>query len=486
MTYEQQRSLRERERGERIVDRFSADNYATKRRSSAPTHASGQSSKQGRGDRSGYYRGQRNSQQAAPQRSRREQLGATPSTRSSESADRGRKTTIGQLSRQNYEATAPKRLPVFKIGVAIILVIFVVFAVKLCSSVFPITVTINGTDYELHGSKTMQTALSTSGLPINPGDYISLNGNVLEKSAGKPFKAEVNGTETADPNYQLHNGDAITITDGDDIVEEYTSTESPIAYEATITGTGAVHAFTTGSDGTLETRVGVTSGETIEVQSVNPQNAVCQQYNIDPGGNKVIAFTFDDGPSSEYTAQVLDILKQNDVKATFFCIGTQVEANPELLRREVEEGHQVCTHSYDHAKPAGGTNIGFMDKSGQIEEIQKGYQTIADALGIGLDQVSRVVRMPGGNLSEEMVMNLSPYISYEIGWNIDTQDWSLPGEDVIYEAMISADSGEILLCHDGGGDRSQTVAALERAIPYLKAKGYTFVTVDELLKYPAA
>ena len=122
---------------------------------------------------------------------------------------------------------------------------------------------------------------------------------------------------------------------------------------------------------------------------------------------------------------------------------------------------------------------------GSLSSTGKGHFTdkaITDVLG---GEASRVVRMPGGNLSEEMVLNLQPYIDYEIGWNIDTQDWTLPGAEAIYQEMISVDPGDIVLCHDGGGDRSQTVEALRRAIPYLKSKGFTFLTMDEMLEYPA-
>ena len=380
------------------------------------------------------------------------------------------------------EATA-KRLPILKIAIAVVAVLIVVFAVRMCASATPINVTINGTSYELRGAKTMQTAIKTSGLPINPGDFISLNGHVLEKSAGDPFYATVNDKETVDPDYSLRDGDTVTITDGKDIVEEYDSAESPVAYGAIISGVGAVHKFEPGTEGVLETRTGRVSGETVERQTVDPIDVTCKQYNLSAGANKVVAFTFDDGPSKDYTAAVLDILAENDAKATFFCIGTEVESYPALVKREYEEGHQVCTHSYDHADPVGGTDIGLMDTEGQIDEIVRGMQTIEGATGA---TASRVVRMPGGNLSEEMVLNLQPYIDYEIGWNVDTRDWTLPGAEAIYEAMISVDPGDIVLCHDGGGDRSQTIEALKRAIPYLKQKGYTFVTMDEILQYPAS
>ena len=475
MTYEEQRALREQERQsaqgdrqpnqriERTADRYTVDQYGgdRKTRASSSRGSSRDSSRQG-----------------ASQRGSARKKGAHQAVAGKTPQDR---TTRAQFSRQNYGGEATRRIPIFKIGVAVVLVVAVVLGMQLCSAITPINITVNGTQYELRGAKNVQNAIKASGLPINPGDFISLNGNVLEKSKGDPFNATVNGEETADPNYGLHDGDVLNVTDGKDIVEEYDSEEASTPFGAIITGVGAVHKFATGVEGVKEIRTGRVSGETVEKRVTDPQNATCTEYNLNAGQNKVVAFTFDDGPSGDHTTDVLNILKENGAKATFFVIGTEVEDYPELLKREAEEGHQICTHSYDHADPVGGTDIGLMDAAGQVDEIVHGMKTITDVLG---GEASRVVRMPGGNMDEAMVLNLLPYVDYEIGWNIDTEDWRLPGAEAIYQQMISAQPGDIILCHDGGGDRSQTVEALKRALPYLKAKGFTFLTMDEMLEYP--
>ena len=454
---------------EHTADRYTADKYGS---AASSRRANGTSAR-----RQGAHRA--DSRQAASGRA----AGRTAERAAGRTAED--RTTRAQFSRQNYGGeTTARRIPVFKIGVAIVLLLAVVLGVKLCSAMTPINVTVNGTQYELRGAKNMEAAIKASGLPINPGDLISLNGNVLEKSKGDPFFATINeNVETADPNFGLHDGDVLTLTDGKDIVEEYDAVESSIPFGASIVGVGAIHKFEGGTEGTLETRTGRVSGETVEKRVTDPQNATCTEYNLNTGANKVIAFTFDDGPSSDYTAAVLDILKQNDAKGTFFVIGQNVEEYPDLVAREAAEGHQVCTHSYDHADPVGGTDIGLMSPEGQVDEIVHGMKTITDVIG---GEASRVVRMPGGNMNDGMVLNLYPYVDYEIGWNVDTADWTLPGAEAIYQEMISVQPGDILLCHDGGGDRSQTVEALQRAVPYLKSKGFTFVTMDEILQYPAS
>lgn len=94
-------------------------------------------------------------------------------------------------------------------------------------------------------------------------------------------------------------------------------------------------------------------------------------------------------------------------------------------------------------------------------------------------------RSPGGNFDASVASDLSSQINAEIGWNIDTGDWQKPGTDVIAQRIESAGPGEIILMHDGGGDRSETVAALKQALPKLKEEGYRFVTVSDLINsYP--
>ncbi|MBQ9043324.1 MAG: polysaccharide deacetylase family protein [Eggerthellaceae bacterium] len=495
MTYEEQRALREREqvRAERQQARVErTERQQARAEELQRTHAERVSRvRQSEHTASHFTVDKYSSDRASGSTQRVERNArATRTTRTSARTSanatrttRTTRTTRDEFSRRNYGGAAVARPPIFKIGIAIVLLVAVVLVVRLCSAALPINVTVNGTAYELRGAKTVETAIKTSGLPINPGDLISLNGNVLEKSAGEPFLADVNGTETADPGFALHDGDVVNVTDGNDIVEEYDAVQSSIPYGATIAGVGAVHKFVAGEEGTMETRTGRISGETVEKRLVEPTNVTCQEYNLNTGANKVVAFTFDDGPSEEYTAEVLKILKENDAKGTFFVIGQCVEEYPDLVAQEAAEGHQVCTHSYDHAEPVGGTNVGFMDAAGQIDEVVHGKKTITDVLG---GEASGVVRMPGGNLTEDMVLNLQPYVDYEIGWNIDTQDWTLPGAEAIYQEMISAQPGDIILCHDGGGDRSETVEALRRALPYLKSKGFTFLTMDEILEYPAS
>lgn len=184
------------------------------------------------------------------------------------------------------------------------------------------------------------------------------------------------------------------------------------------------------------------------------------------GVKNEVALTFDDGPS-EYTPQVLDILKQYDITASFCMLGVMVDEYPEMAQRIVDEGHQVCNHSYAHARS---TNVG--PKQGIVDEIVKTNETFKRVLDI---DVVNWYRAPEGVFSGHVSDALAETDMMAMFWGVDSWDWQRPGAHGIVENVMSQVGPEsILLFHDGGGDRSQTVAALPIIIERLLALGYTF------------
>ena len=378
----------------------------------------------------------------------------------------------------------PARRPPVAIIVAIIVLLgIIVFVGRICANAAAISVTVNGTQQTLRGAKNLQVAIDEAGYPVNPGDYISLKGNILERHKGHPFAATVNGEETVDPAYQLHNGDVITVRDGDDIVEEYTYVEETVPYESEIRGSGPIHTFEPGTDGVKQIRTGATSGEVVEKQTVEPIDLSEVRTTPNVGDDKVIALTFDDGPSQSYTHQVLDVLAKNDAKATFFVVGTAVNDNPDLVKRMVDEGHQVCSHSYNNAVKASGEFSG-LSADEQVSEVVDGFTAIENALGY---LPNKIVRLPGQDgMDGAAMLNVSDKVDAEIGWTLDTGDWVYVSEDEIYDVLMSAESGDVIRMHDGGDRQDVTAEALKRALPELTKKGYRFVTIDELMKYPSS
>jgi peptidoglycan/xylan/chitin deacetylase (PgdA/CDA1 family) len=187
-------------------------------------------------------------------------------------------------------------------------------------------------------------------------------------------------------------------------------------------------------------------------------------------GNE-LALTFDDGPHPEYTPQILDILKNNGVKATFFVIGKNAELYPELVERMVREGHTVGNHTYAH-RP-----IHEQKEEGFYRDVLKNRSLLS-----GFSVKDGLFRPPGG-VCDEKVLALGKKLDYDvILWTVDTEDWKAPATERIVNAVLqNVKGGDIILMHDYVAGQSNTPAALEELLPALLEKGYTFLTVDQLL-----
>lgn len=380
----------------------------------------------------------------------------------------------------------PKRTGRRALGIVASLLVLVAFGIGAYFVVqsLPASITLNGSSIDVGGSKTLSDALHASGIKPKPGDLVAVDGSVLEEGKGEPFHATINGEATTDINAKLASGDVVELGDGSPIEEPSETVEAAIPFTHEEEGRGPIHLIEgQGTDGVKRTKTGSMSGIATEEVTQEPVNVVRRNVSPDVGDDKVVALTFDDGPWPETTAAVLDVLAENGAKATFFTVGNRIDGEGvDLVKRAAAEGHQICTHSYDHAAGDGqSVNLGYMKPEDQVAEVQKGYEAIEAATGT---EASHVFRTPGGNYGEDVMRNIGPLISAEIGWNIDSQDWRKPGAGAIADQIKNAWPGAIILMHDGGGDRSQTVAALKDALPYLKSQGYRFVTMDELLSYP--
>ncbi|WP_066377874.1 MULTISPECIES: polysaccharide deacetylase family protein [unclassified Anabaena] len=187
---------------------------------------------------------------------------------------------------------------------------------------------------------------------------------------------------------------------------------------------------------------------------------------------KVIALTFDDGPWPETTAQVLDILKENNVKATFFVVGRNVKNFPDILKRVVAEGHVIGNHTWHHW-------YHFMNPKVAAYEIENTSNIIYSVAGVK----TNLFRPPGGMMHNGLVAHARNKKYGIIMWSSDSIDYSRPGVPrLVNNVFRQAKSGGIVLLHDGGGNRSQTVQALPEIIAKFRSQGYSFVTVPELLE----
>jgi polysaccharide deacetylase family sporulation protein PdaB len=190
---------------------------------------------------------------------------------------------------------------------------------------------------------------------------------------------------------------------------------------------------------------------------------------------KVIALTFDDGNDGEYIRQILQILLENDVKATFFLIGSAAKAYPELLKSILDNGNVIGNHSYSHPY--------FTDLSSKQmkKEVDKTEAVIKEITG---QSTKPFFRPPYGDYNSSVLKAVgNAGYTRTITWTIDTRDWEgISAEKITEEVLSKASPGSIVLMHAGSGAKN-TPAALPDIITGLKEMGYRFVTIPELLDY---
>src|SRR6185369_7069383 len=221
---------------------------------------------------------------------------------------------------------------------------------------------------------------------------------------------------------------------------------------------------------------GLISGELYDVL---PTSYVVQRYGWHPGW---VALTFDDGPDGRWTPKILDILKAKHAPATFFVIGKNMSAFPDLVAREVREGHDVGNHTWTHP------NIGEIpaaQTSFELSATQRLFETITG-------RSMRLLRPPFfGDAEPSTPREVAPLLAAQaqgyltVGLRIDPDDWKKPDAKLIVSRTLDrlADTnrpGQVVLLHDSGGDRSRTVEALPVLIDELRAHGYRLVTVADL------
>ncbi|MEU1262571.1 polysaccharide deacetylase family protein [Streptomyces cellulosae] len=197
-----------------------------------------------------------------------------------------------------------------------------------------------------------------------------------------------------------------------------------------------------------------------------------------------LVLTFDDGPDPTWTPKVLDVLKKHDAHAVFFVTGTMASRYPDLVKRMVDEGHEVGLHTFNHP------DLSLQSKKRIDWELSQNQLAITGAAGIR----TSLFRPPYSSFSDAMDNESWPVTQYigsrgylTVVNNTDSEDWKRPGvHEIIRRATPKDGKGAIVLMHDSGGDRSQTLAALDRFLPDLKAKGYTFANLTEALDAPSA
>lgn len=353
-----------------------------------------------------------------------------------------------------------------------------------------VPVAFNGTEVAVRADQSLSSVIDAhDGFGAEPGRLLSLTGKVVDEDGGEPVEITLDGrTVDLDALRTLRAGDLtegandetagahhVTLTSGKDVTEGHEVREEAIPHGSKgtdIATGGTIQLRWPGKDGRREIWVGKSSGEKVDKGVLEkPTDSRTTALSPKPPTNrKVIALTFDDGPS-QYTPQMLDILKAKGAHATFFDVGTQSKGNGDIERRIVAEGHQLASHSNTHP------NMPILSTKALRAELKAGFDQLS---ANGTD--TRMLRSPYGAFTNTDWDRAGDLVSTNVLWDIDTLDWKRPGADKIRDEVLThAHNGAIVLMHTGGGDRSQTVEALPGIIDGLKKRGYKFVTVGELM-----
>jgi peptidoglycan/xylan/chitin deacetylase (PgdA/CDA1 family) len=182
-----------------------------------------------------------------------------------------------------------------------------------------------------------------------------------------------------------------------------------------------------------------------------------------------IALTFDDGPDPTWTPKVLALLQKHHVQAVFCEIGREAEAYPAVVRQVVAAGDMLCDHTQNHDE-----HIASRSEQQIYAEINDAKVAIANATG---GAAPLFFRAPGGDWSPEVEQIARSDGMTPLKWTVDPRDWARPGTQAIVQTVLrELRPGGVILLHDGGGDRSQTIAALSQLLDELPRLGYTFTT----------
>jgi len=304
---------------------------------------------------------------------------------------------------------------------------------------------------------TVATALDAGRVRPKDGALLSIVTHRVIDAHAAPPHVFVNDAP-AELGRRVHADDRIVVANGTD------ATEKVVARRLQGIGPGlppVEDRIWISGGGNEDAQVGERSGEIVS-RSGAPEAATPAH----PETGMVVALSFDDGPDPRWTPMVIQVLKDENVKSTFCTIGYLAQRHPELVKAEFDAGHGVCDHSMHHI-----LTLPSRPHSQIIDEVDQAADVIRTITG----ENPVFYRPPGGSLNQDVIDTAHQRGLRVLKWSIDPKDYEKPPAPVILariEAKVGP--GSVILLHDGGGDRSQTVAMLKRLIDDLKARGFTF------------
>lgn len=328
-------------------------------------------------------------------------------------------------------------------------------------------VQVNGSLFAVPAGAQADALAELTALPVRPGSTLDLTGNVISIGDGAAPSREVDG-RPLDDDVELTDGAQVIVRHGSPTLEGLVRTTKAIPFQTVVEGSGdALEVVKAGSLGERAVYTGAlsrTQGFTVVLEPA--QNAVVRKTGAAGKGPKLVALTFDDGPG-EYTPAVLDALAAKKAPATFFVLGPGAKARPDLIKRMKAEGHLVANHGWTHKPLTTLSEAQIRSEISRTDAVIGGSRYVRPAYGARNEKVKAVVASMGMKIAL---------------WNVDTRDWEKPDVDAImgWVKKQTRPNG-IIIMHDGGSNRSATVAAIPVIVDWLRANGYTLVTIDKIL-----
>jgi peptidoglycan/xylan/chitin deacetylase (PgdA/CDA1 family) len=335
----------------------------------------------------------------------------------------------------------------------------------------PFQVVVDGTARTVDPGATVADLSAKGYFTARAGDLYGVDGKVARRGAANAPSYVRNGQPASDAD-RLYPADNVRSVNGADAREAIISVRISIDPTATIEGSGPILTVVRqGRPGVALVHRGEVTGLVVSTKILAPASNIVLAASHPKSSDKLVALTFDDGPWPETTLAIVNILKQEGVPGTFFELGEQVQRTPSISRAVVSAGESIGNHSWSHPwltklKPAA---------------IRHQITDSANAIKAATGAAPTLFRPPYGAINRNVWAQAKSAREQVVLWNVDSLDWTRPGVDRIVQNVTKGmGRASIVLMHDGGGDRSQTIAALPIVISWLKSHGYKFVTVAEL------
>lgn len=341
-----------------------------------------------------------------------------------------------------------------------------------------VEITLNGQAVKVRIHSDVERVIADQGLEPSPGDLLSVNDKVLQKGAGSAYTVSLDGKELSvkqAASLEIEGGEELSIEDGADVYEDHDVQVTEIEPTLTVEGSGPVrYVETWGKAGRSEVWAGRQTGEVVDKGVVEePVDAVVKCVSVLPGakGKKYVALTFDEGPS-EHTEDIVRILEEKGVKATFFVEGDKVAGASDALRAIEESGNELGTNAFADI------DLGEMSATDLRDQISRSFDAVENATG----ERPTLLRPPFGSFSDRNWADAMDLMGAVVTWNVDSGDWLLQGAASVVETVAgSVGNGDIVLLTDNEATAGQTVEVLPQIIDRLKEAGYELVTVSELI-----